>query len=1260
MRFLKISVGLEIALVVCALFSFSYILKVSTGEEKNIVLEQEHSSFRILKELLSFLGKAFLPMIPSVSAVEADSSYSICPQTKDRKICTVLTNAVCSSTCSVACIPSTTTGVHACSLGTCYDAKQGLCSIRSAKQSCDSSGGQWFDNIQGTISQCMKGCCVINGNPDFINEQQCTTRAQAAGVKKDFRSEIANQLACLALRQSKEEGACVFEKKPFNDCVFTTEQSCKSRGGKFNARVLCSHPSLNTRCLPQETTSCGKTANGEDAVYWFDSCGNKENIYDFNNKAKLRQGGKAIPSYQSCQLPSPSDPSFKDKQKTCGNCAPLLGTVCGKKNDKEKLIDSSAEFVCKDVSCIDENGKKRVNGERWCRYQGAIGEDQKRSADTPGSTHFLETCQNGEIAIDACATNRHEICVASEVPTPSGGTFSSAQCLPNLADVCISDNPLTTPEAIQKCEKNPLCFVKHIDVTEKFTFDVCVPKYKSGFSRDDPLNAPRCGVATLSCKYVKVKGLFSNKEVNKECTMEKFTQQLNDLCISLGDCGAQANYLGDLSKSYQVVNAPELSNSYLAGIMRYASEKNYPRQYAPAPSLDEYFGVVGYPSDIGSAEAPADTMAANLQMGSMISGALGTLLFAAAHTTIGATALSHVSLGGIYAVGPGAPLAEGVAGPTATMGPALSAYGGALAGAAIGFALTSFLISWTGVGRGLPSYVTYGLLAAGTLGGAVAGYGVLGGTIGGSSSIVGLSIPAIGVVVVVVVVVIIILLKILGIGKVKTKDVTFTCKPWQAPLGGKNCVKCGSDGLPCTRSACESLGQTCEFINEGTSKKGVGECVDVAPDDVAPPIISVKSVNPNDYTYEVKESGVHLKGKDECITETYVPLQVSFDTNEVAQCKMTQDLGAAWQEMEDAGTSLFIRNHTLSLPIPSLESLGLPDFDPYARADIQIHLFCQDKSGNKNSRAYTVDFCVKQGEDKVPPRIIEREPSFDKIRFDATEQKMIVFTNEPSECKWAQSNSPYDGMTHEFDCANEIEDYTLRGFACSATLPTPTIDNSYFVRCKDQPWQMGENATKRNEMSESYQIKLKKVATPLKIDSLTPLSGAVIDAESEPATVKLDATTSGGLDGTAQCFLKYKDTLDAFTETFASKHSKILTYIYSGSVSLPVICKDAVGNVAEATTEFTLKIDATPPTVTRVYNKDGTLTVVTEKEGKCSVSTNEGNACLFDYTNGTEMSGSALVHTLQFPNGSALYVKCKNKFGKVAGGCSIVVQKGSI
>jgi hypothetical protein len=49
--------------------------------------------------------------------------------------------------------------------------------------------------------------------------------------------------------------------------------------------------------------------------------------------------------------------------------------------------------------------------------------------------------------------------------------------------------------------------------------------------------------------------------------------------------------------------------------------------------------------------------------------------------------------------------------------------------------------------------------------------------------------------------------------------ITFTCSPWEAPVGGSHCEKCNQQGaLPCSEYQCRSLGQACELLNPGTDE----------------------------------------------------------------------------------------------------------------------------------------------------------------------------------------------------------------------------------------------------------------------------------------------------------------------------------------------------------------------------------------------------------------------------------------------------------
>jgi len=188
-------------------------------------------------------------------------------------------------------------------------------------------------------------------------------------------------------------------------------------------------------------------------------------------------------------------------------------------------------------------------------------------------------------------------------------------------------------------------------------------------------------------------------------------------------------------------------------------------------------------------------------------------------------------------------------GAATSAGTQMAPFGGALAGAAIGFSLTSFLIQFTGIGKGLPPVATYGLLAAGAYAGAAIGYSILAAE--GGAQLTAACATGFGCIVAVVVIIIIVVLALIGIGDVETRDVTFICKPWQAPNGGDECGKCGSDEFLCNKYSCESLGQNCELINENT---GNPECVNINPNDIAPPILKSIGIS-NNHSIEERDFG---------------------------------------------------------------------------------------------------------------------------------------------------------------------------------------------------------------------------------------------------------------------------------------------------------------------------------------------------------------------------------------------------------------------
>jgi hypothetical protein len=116
-----------------------------------------------------------------------------------------------------------------------------------------------------------------------------------------------------------------------------------------------------------------------------------------------------------------------------------------------------------------------------------------------------------------------------------------------------------------------------------------------------------------------------------------------------------------------------------------------------------------------------------------------------------------------------------------------------------------------------------------------------------------------------------------------TQTVSFECLPWQAPQGSADCEKCNDDDLPCSEYRCESLGQSCELINQGTDQE---RCVDNSRADTNPPIITPNEtmLTPG-YKYSSTRPSPDSSGTEitmtngDCI-KPWTPIEFGFTTDE--------------------------------------------------------------------------------------------------------------------------------------------------------------------------------------------------------------------------------------------------------------------------------------------------------------------------------------------------------------------------------------------
>ncbi len=1216
------------------LFEISLILLSGIALAHNIAQTNDLDYYNTHKEskFISFIREKALNYLAHGLVSAQSTSIQTCLLDNDGSYCQEYASEVCNSECTSSCFPGRRTDFSQCQLGTCYDTEFGICSAGSPRASCENSGGAWY--AQAPV-QCNRGCCLVS--PDgsggaaqakLSTSQECNNLGQTLGAPVNWDSQTTGEVQCLQKVRTQREGACVLEfldtEQKYN-CQFSSEVKCLTNGGEFYPNQLCTNPQLNTKCEKTENAQC---FDDEDGLYFVDTCGNKANVYDYDKRNVASYWNSVVPVEQSCSLTKDSNGRITNEQR-CGNCDYLQGSICG---STRASIDTSplngGQYVCRDLTCVDEtdNNKVRKHGESWCAFDswtgldGAEGTNEERAVDVPGSRHYRKLCFEGEIRTEPCAEYRNGVCVEQDVTNG----FTNAQCRVNTGSLCMTYNE--NADKLSQCEESPDCYLKHVEI-DKFKFDVCLPKYPTGFELTDepqPDSEAICKAATQTCTYYEKKNIEGRWEckINCQCKDAEFAQTMNNLCMSLGDCGSHVNLAGELGDGYSTSGnrQPDITDSYIEELKKYITPKQGQR-------------VDGFTQEQIEAATGLDF--------SLEPDALAGQI---AQLGLGAAATIAISEGTLLAPS------------TFAFGGYAGAANGALVGAGIGYII--------GLAFGFEGdKLTTAIVIGAAIGAAIYA--------GALELIAGVAIaPVVGWIAAIVVAVIVVVLSIAGVGEYRERKVEFSCLPWQPPSGGDNCSKCSELGVECTAYKCASLGKTCELINPETENEA---CININPNDVTAPDISFNSTSlPSGYSFVESDNGVEIKSSasDGAIQE-YTAVTFGILTNEPSQCKISPVRPEnGYDNMEntyfDSSLNAYVSDHTDNRAMETLDELGASgsSSDPNRRADYNLYVLCEDKSGNGNSVEYNIRFKVSPANDVTAPVITKFIPESPGVTgLISTTFNMQFYTNEPATCRFSSQDVAYEIMEGEANCNNDLTQSTLNGWQCSSTLPVTGDNSKYYFRCADQPWlgeevgqsgitlEEGRNANTQSQPQNGYEIR--KTTIPLTISSVTPNGNTILSA-TEPVSVNLEIVTSGGID-TGKSFCEYSfdgvNYVDFFT-TGLSNHKQVFTTLFAGNYDIRLNCTDRAGNTASGNSQFTIQVDNKGPLITRVYNSGNSLTVITNEASVCEYSL---DSCNFEFEEGTALSGASKVHTMPYQNGNVYKIKCKDSFENV-GSCLTVSQ----
>jgi len=321
--------------------------------------------------------------------------------------------------------------------GCCFDVDTGLCSSNAEQTACENLNGEFTqtDNCN-SVSRCTKGCCILGGdNVEYITSRACQIMSRNQNVEFNWQGGVSEE-SCLEIAGQQEMGACTYGGEYEKNCDFTTRSSCN---GEFHSGLLCTAKTLNTVCLASDDTTC---VEAKDQVYFLDSCGNRANIYDAENRNNEDYWTYIRTPEESCYYGE-----INAESQICGNCNYKLGSTCSATSSKN--VDYG-NYICKDLNC--EGGRK--NGDHWCEddtgdmggattvplryyyhWEGTLipysisewrttpitlgtmgtvfGEDIGNKYPV-GSRFIRKYCLNGEIHTEPCGTFRSEYCEAGE------------------------------------------------------------------------------------------------------------------------------------------------------------------------------------------------------------------------------------------------------------------------------------------------------------------------------------------------------------------------------------------------------------------------------------------------------------------------------------------------------------------------------------------------------------------------------------------------------------------------------------------------------------------------------------------------------------------------------------------------------------------------------------------------------------------------------------------------------------------------------
>jgi hypothetical protein len=487
------------------------------------------------KEIL-ILGALIFALF-AVGLTSAANATVCCDQTTSGLYCQDVPQSECAN--GAQAVPSACASVSYCKGGWCYDSQEGTCLDNTPQMVCNANNGTWSEEKP---AQCELGCCVLGDQASFVSLVRCKRLASFLGLQTNFKKNIKDEVSCVMSVKNQERGACVYTSDFEKTCKFTTRGECGTNGvgalkGEFFVGKLCTSEELGTNCGMTSDTMC---VPGKDEIYFKDSCGNPANIYDAAKIKDKKYWATIVDKTQSC---NPNGNSANSA--TCGNCNYLQGSIC-RATTKGGAKATYGTNVCMDLNCKNtQNGKSYKHGESWCVYNdNKAGGKTGEGRDAVGSRFYKHICINGQEVLEQCADFRQEECIQDSIST-TAGDFSQAGCRVNRWQDCVAQ---TTRLDCENTDRRDCLWKPGIQLNNESDEEAtCLPMNPPGLKFWEGEEAKAvCSQVNTVCIVKYEKGLFGGEKCvdNCECLEEDWLEARNQVCMNLGDCGPNVNWIG--------------------------------------------------------------------------------------------------------------------------------------------------------------------------------------------------------------------------------------------------------------------------------------------------------------------------------------------------------------------------------------------------------------------------------------------------------------------------------------------------------------------------------------------------------------------------------------------------------------------------------------------------------------------------------------------------------------------------------------------